>query len=140
MDCSSCKTTPTSAIFLSGIWLPCGGGNENSSLGKPPHSYSINTCLLFIYPHQGPFPPLYRDHQSISYWPDTGSIWQCYWYLQILILFLNVFLSNSSTVVWDIWKSLWTYEGSNRCQDIHLDFKFFKRLSQWEHLCSTSTN
>ena len=26
-------------------------------VGKPFHSDSTNTCLLFIYPHRGPFPP-----------------------------------------------------------------------------------
>ena len=46
--------------FLSGVWLPCKEGNENPQRGKPSHFADTNTCLLFIYPHQGPFLPIYK--------------------------------------------------------------------------------
>ena len=38
-------------------------------------------------PHRCPFPIRIWDHLSVSYWPNTGSFWQCYWYQLILICF-----------------------------------------------------
>ena len=55
--------------------------------GKPPHSAVINTCLLFIYPHRAHSLLRIWDHQSVSYWLDKSSFWQCYWYQLILICF-----------------------------------------------------
>ena len=71
--------------------------------GKPPHYDRINTCLQS--PHQGPFSPRIWDHQSVSYWPDTGCFWQCYWYQLILVRSI-LFWYNNSSVVWAFWKTL----------------------------------
>ena len=57
--------------------------------GKPPHSDRINTCLLSIYHHRCPFPSPYMGSSVVSFWPDTSSFWQCYWYQPILISYFK---------------------------------------------------
>ena len=57
-----------------GSALPCKGGSENPSFVKPLHSAGTNICLVFIYPHRGPFPPTYMRSSVGSYWLDTDSL------------------------------------------------------------------
>ena len=71
---SKCPLYLTTSTCTGSV-LHCRGSSENSPPRKPLHSVDANTCLLFIYPHQGPSPHLIRDHQSVSYWPNTGSFW-----------------------------------------------------------------
>ena len=57
--------------------MSCKEGNENSPVVETFTFCLYYSCLLFINPHLAHSLPIW-DHQSVSYWPDTGSFWQCY--------------------------------------------------------------
>ena len=122
--------------FLSGIWLSCKGGSENLQREKPSHSAGANTCLLFIYPHLAHFLPRLRDHQSVSYVPDTDSFWQCYWYQLILICFLNLPLWQFNSSL-DLFENFYGLKRDRTHSRIFTRISLQIRNSRWEHRCSS---
>ena len=104
--------------------------------GKPPNSDSINACLLFIYPHRGPFSPRIWDHLSVSYWPDTSSFWQCYWYQPILIRYFKSVLILRFISRLGCLKIIGLKRDQTHANIFIRILHFFKCLSQWEHRCS----
>ena len=83
--------------FLSGVWFSCKEGMK-TPVGKPLHLVVTNPCFYYSIFTEAHSLSRIWDHQSVSNWPNTSSLWRCYWY-QLILICLNICPIDSSTAL-----------------------------------------